>query len=375
MAKQEDRIAAKAIRVREKTGATMEELFAEEMAEQEDSVAEARSEEKILMINRGFLLTRLSLGFFPVAGEVLPKPLGVVLILSSWNNPISLALDPLIGVVATGNVVVLKPSELPPACSVFLANTIPSYMDDKAVMVVEGGAGVGKQLLDQKWDKIFFTGSPRVGRIVMSIAVKHLTHITLESGGKCPIVIHSRLSPFQMQIELMKMTIKRFHGYNPKEPKNMARIVIKHYFERLYGLLQDPVVAVSIVNGGSLNVEKMTIEPTILLDLPLDVEIMTEEIFGPLLPDFIARLMILRELEKVSDEEDMSTIPEFDINHITNLHCPLDNGNNIGSSNHLLSEEDQPLSSVDQGTLHNAGVVQKHLLSYKAPPAELSIRL
>ncbi|KAF6159347.1 hypothetical protein GIB67_032118 [Kingdonia uniflora] len=169
---------------------------------------------------------------------------------------------------------------------------IPSYMDDKVVMVVEGGARVGKQLLDQKWDKIFFTGSPRVGRIAMSIAVKHLTPITLELGGKCPVVIDSRLSPSQMHvvvkrieggkwgfcsgqacigidyllvedkftlslIELMKKTFQRFHGYNPKEPKNMARIMINHYFERLSGLLQDPVATASIVNGGLLNLEKM----------------------------------------------------------------------------------------------------------------------
>ncbi|KAF6139348.1 hypothetical protein GIB67_021558 [Kingdonia uniflora] len=103
------------------------------------------------------LQTRLPLVFFPATGEVLPEPLGVVLILSSWNYPISLALDPLIGAIATGNAVVLKPSEFAPACSALLVNSIPSYMNDKAAMV-KGGASIGKQLLDQKWDKIFFTG-------------------------------------------------------------------------------------------------------------------------------------------------------------------------------------------------------------------------
>ncbi|KAF6142709.1 hypothetical protein GIB67_018420 [Kingdonia uniflora] len=125
----------------------------------------------------------------------------------------------------------------------------------------------------------------------MSAAVKHLIPVTLELGGKCPVIVDSRLSPSQMQIELMKKTIKRFHGDNPKEPKNMARIVNKHHFERLSGLLQDPVVAASIVHGGSLNEEKMIIEPTILLDPPLDAKIMIEEIFGPLLLDSIARLV------------------------------------------------------------------------------------
>ncbi|KAF6160069.1 hypothetical protein GIB67_025732 [Kingdonia uniflora] len=120
--------------------------------------------------------TRLPLVFFPATGEVLPEPLGVVLIPSSWNYPISLALDPLIGAIAAGNAVVLKPSELAPACSALLVNTIPSYMNDKAPMVVEGGASVGKQLLDQKWDKIFFTAIepifPRVFRSDMHNLVK-----------------------------------------------------------------------------------------------------------------------------------------------------------------------------------------------------------
>ncbi|KAF6142718.1 hypothetical protein GIB67_018429, partial [Kingdonia uniflora] len=187
-------------------------------------------------------------------GEVLPEPLDVVLMLSSWNYPISLALDPLIGAIAAGNVVVLKPSELAPACSALLANTIPSYMDDKAVMVVKGGASVGKQLLDQKWDKIFFTGSPRV-------AVKRIVggKWGFCSGQACIdvdyLLVEDKFTP--SLIELMKKTIKRFHGYNPKEPKNMVRIVNKHHFERLSGLLQDPVVAASIVHGGSLNEEKM----------------------------------------------------------------------------------------------------------------------
>ncbi|KAF6172851.1 hypothetical protein GIB67_035405, partial [Kingdonia uniflora] len=108
-------------------------------------------------MNGATSLTRLPLVFFPTTGEVLPEPLGVVLI-SSWNYPISLVLDPLIGSIATGNAVVLKPLKLAPACSALLANTIPSYMDDKVVMVVEGGASLRKQLLDHKWDKIFFTG-------------------------------------------------------------------------------------------------------------------------------------------------------------------------------------------------------------------------
>ncbi|KAF6172521.1 hypothetical protein GIB67_007034 [Kingdonia uniflora] len=163
------------------------------------------------------------------------------------GNNKALALDPLIGAIATGNEVVLKPSELAPACSALLANTIPFYMDDKVLMVVEGGASIGKQLLDQKWDKLFFTGSPRVGRIVISATANHLTLVTHELGGKCPVIVDSRLSPSQIHrivggnwgfrsgqacigvdyllvenkfapslVELMKKTIKRFHAVGAK---------------------------------------------------------------------------------------------------------------------------------------------------------------
>ncbi|KAK2990458.1 hypothetical protein RJ640_011206 [Escallonia rubra] len=231
----------------------------------------------------------------------------------------TLSLDPLIGALSAGNTVVLKPSEHTPECSSFLAKTIPLYLDRKAVKVVEGGTDVAEHLLQQKWDKIFFTGSPRVGRIVMSAAAEHLTPVTLELGGKCPTILDSlsdssdlkvavkriaggKWGPCSGQacigidyvlvehkfastlIELLKKTIKRFYGENPKSLKNLCRIVNKHQFDRLCNLLEDPAVAASIVHGGSLDEENLTIEPTILLDPPLDAEIMTEEIFGPLLP-------------------------------------------------------------------------------------------
>ncbi|KAH7566319.1 hypothetical protein JRO89_XS08G0137500 [Xanthoceras sorbifolium] len=263
--------------------------------------------------------SRLPLLFFPAKGEVMSEPLGVVLIFASWNFPISLALDPVIGAIAAGNTVVLKPSELAPECALFLAEFVPLYLDCKAIKVIGGGADVGEQLLQQKWDKIFFTGSPRVGRVVMSAAAKHLTPVTLELGGKCPVIVDTLSSPSDIKvtvkrviggkwgpcsgqacigvdyvlveekfaptvIDLLKKTIKKFYGDNPKDSKNICRIVNKHHFGRLHKLLKDPLVAASIIHGGSLDEEKLIIEPTILLNPPLDAEIMTEEIFGPLLP-------------------------------------------------------------------------------------------
>lgn len=262
---------------------------------------------------------RLPLLFLPASAEVLPEPLGLALIFVSWNFPISLALDPLIGAISAGNTVVLKPSELAPECSAFLAKTIPLYLDSEAIKVVEGGTDIAEQLLRQKWDKIFFTGSTRVGKIVMSAAAKHLTPVTLELGGKCPVILDSLSSPSDIKvaakrivggkwgpcsgqaciaidyvlvehkfastlIEFLKKTINKFYGENPKALKNLSKIVNKHHFDRLHNIIEDPAVAASIVHGGSLDEKNLIIEPTILLNPPLEAAIMTEEIFGPLLP-------------------------------------------------------------------------------------------
>nr|AFK48458.1 unknown [Medicago truncatula] len=260
--------------------------------------------------------SNIPLVFFPAKGELLPEPLGVVLIFSSWNFPIMMALDPIIGAISAGNVVVIKPSEQAPACSSFLANILPHYLDPNAIKVVEGGGDVCEQVFLQKWDKIFFTGSPRVASIVMSSAARNLTPVTLELGGKCP-AIFDYPSDFKMAvkrivgakwgvcsgqaciaidyllveekysselIELLKKFMRKFYGDNMMESKALSRIINKHHFERLRNLLKDPLVAASIVHGGSVDETNLFIEPTILLDPPLDAEIMTEEIFGPLLP-------------------------------------------------------------------------------------------
>ncbi|KAI3976450.1 hypothetical protein MKX01_008308 [Papaver californicum] len=269
---------------------------------------------------------KLPLAAFPTIGEIKPEPLGLVLIFSCWNFPFGLALEPLIGAIAAGNTAVLKPSELAPTCSSLLAKIIPMYLDNKAVKVVEGGPMIAEGLLELKWDKIFFTGSPRVGRIVMSAAAKHLTPVTLELGGKCPAVIDSLTSSRDREvaikriisgkygscagqacvgidyilvleefaptlIELLKTGIKRMYGENPRE--TIARIVNKQCFLRLKKILKDPVVGNSIIHGGSLDEANLYIEPTILLNPPLEAEIMTDEIFGPLLP-----IITLKKIEE-----------------------------------------------------------------------------
>ncbi|KAK7262526.1 hypothetical protein RJT34_30100 [Clitoria ternatea] len=253
------------------------------------------------------------------SAEIVPEPFGLVLIISSWNFPFGLSLEPVIGAVAAGNTVVLKPSELSPACSSVLASGLATYLDHKAIKVIQGGPQETQQLLHQRWDKIFFTGSAHVGRIVMSAAVNHLTPVTLELGGKCPAVVDSLSSSWDIEVavkriavgkfgtcagqaciaidyvivekeycsklvELLKVWIKKMFGENPKHTKTISRIVNKHHFFRLKNLLADAKVNESVVYGGSMDEQDLFIEPTILVDPPLEASIMTEEIFGPLLP-------------------------------------------------------------------------------------------
>ncbi|KAG6519397.1 aldehyde dehydrogenase family 3 member F1-like isoform X1 [Zingiber officinale] len=252
---------------------------------------------------------------FPSRADIVPEPLGVVLIFSSWNFPIGLSLEPLIGAISAGNAIIIKPSELAPESAEFLARSVSKYLDDKLVKVITGGPDAGQKLLDHKWDKIFFTGSPRVGRIVMAAAAKHLTPVSLELGGKCPAIIDSLTNARDRKIavrriiggkwvacsgqacigvdyilveekfapiliDMLKATIEKFYPAFD----TLSKIINKHHFQRLASLIKDPSVADTIVHGGSMDSDKLFIEPTILLDPPLDAEIMTEEIFGPLLP-------------------------------------------------------------------------------------------
>lgn len=266
---------------------------------------------------------KLPIAAFPASAELVSEPLGLVLIISSWNLPLGLSLEPLIGAIAAGNVAVVKPSEMAPATSSILAKTIPKYLDNKAIKVIEGGPSVGQQLLLQKWDKIHFTGSTNVARTVLTAAAKNLTPVILELGGKCPAIVDSFTDSFtgsrdkkiaikrilsakfgtcagqaciaidyilcekkftSTLVELLKESILTMFGENPKDSNTISRIVNKRHFFRLTSLLEEPMVKSSIVYGGSCDEDNLFIEPTILVDPPLESSIMTEEIFGPILP-------------------------------------------------------------------------------------------
>ncbi|KAG8383393.1 hypothetical protein BUALT_Bualt04G0007800 [Buddleja alternifolia] len=239
---------------------------------------------------------QIPLLLFPSKGEILPEPLGTVLIFGSWNFPISLTLDPLIGAISAGNTVVLKPSDLAPACSSLLSRIIPLYLDTKAIKIIEGGSNVAEILLEQRWDKIFFTGSPRVGSIIMSAAAKHLTPVTLELGGKCPVILDS------LSGSDLKAAVKRIAGGKWGPCAGQACIGID------YVLVQQKFapVLVELLK----NCIKTIIEPTILLDPPLDAQIMSEEIFGPLLP-IITLDKIEESIDFISERPKPLTIYAF----------------------------------------------------------------
>ncbi|KAF3959725.1 hypothetical protein CMV_015486 [Castanea mollissima] len=268
---------------------------------------------------------KTSLTTYPSSAEIVSEPLGVVLVISTWNFPFLLSLDPVIGAISAGNAVVLKPSEIAPATSLLLSKLVEEYLDKSAIRVVEGSVDETTALLEQKWDKILYTGSARVGRIVMAAAAKHLTPVILELGGKCPAVVDSNINlqvavrriiygkwacnngqacigvdyiittkDFAPKlIDALRYELEQFFGKDPMESKDISRIVSSSQFARLARLMDDDLVSDKIVLGGQRDVNQLKIAPTILLDVPEDAQIMQEEIFGPLMP--------ILTVEKVED--------------------------------------------------------------------------
>ncbi|BBN20246.1 hypothetical protein MPTK1_8g17640 [Marchantia polymorpha subsp. ruderalis] len=250
----------------------------------------------------------------PGNAQIISEPLGVVLVISAWNYPVWLSLEPVLGAIAAGNCVVLKPSELAPAVSALLAKYIPLYVDSSAVKVVEGGIPETTELLEQKWDKIFYTGNGRVGRIILTAAAKHLTPVVLELGGKSPVIVDSTadievaarriswgkwasnngqacISPDYILAEEsivpklisnLKDSLKAFYGDDVSKGE-ISRIVNKVHYNRLLGLVNEERTLDKVVHGGETNENNLYIAPTIILDPPQDSPIMQEEIFGPLL--------------------------------------------------------------------------------------------
>ena len=247
----------------------------------------------------------------PGKSRLIPEPVGVVLVIAPWNYPIHLLLVPVAGAIAAGNAVVMKPSEVTTTTSALLASLVPKYLDTSAIALVEGGVPETTDLLEQHFDHIFYTGNGTVGRIVMAAAVKNLTPVTLELGGKSPVIIDASanlrvaarrvawgkwlnagqtcIAPDYVMVnssvrdgfvdELGK-AITEFFGEEPKESESYGRIVSPNHFARVSALMEGGTAVI----GGETDAATRYIAPTVLLDVHPDAQIMKEEIFGPLLP-------------------------------------------------------------------------------------------
>lgn len=238
-------------------------------------------------------------------------PLGIGLIIGAWNYPIMLVLSPLVAALAGGNAAVLKPSEGAPACAEAIARLVPQYLDREAVSVVTGGVAETTALLEQKWDHIFFTGGPPIGKIVMTAAARNLTPVVLELGGKNPTVVHSsadlrvaarRIAQgrwvnagqtctapdyvlvfkdvAQEFLAQLKAAAIEFYGADPRQSPDYGRIASARHFERLTQLIGNG----RVYHGGQHDRDDLFIAPTILVNVPPEAMIMQEEIFGPILP-------------------------------------------------------------------------------------------
>lgn len=272
---------------------------------------------------------RVSTGFanFPAKSYIIPEPLGVTLVIGAWNYPFQLSLIPAITALAAGNTVVLKPSELPAKTSAAMAKMIHDNFPSNYFCVVEGGVQETTELLNYKFDKIFFTGSTTVGKIIYQAAAKQLTPVTLELGGKSPTFViadadlrmtakrivwakflnagQTCVAPDYILVEksierafleALKQEIeKSFHLKNDIE-ENYVRIIDANNFDRLSKLIDKD----NVYFGGNLNRDKRFISPTILQDISFEDEIMNDEIFGPILP-IIAFANLDEAIKKVKE--------------------------------------------------------------------------
>ncbi|GAA6182900.1 MULTISPECIES: aldehyde dehydrogenase family protein [Alteromonadaceae] len=251
------------------------------------------------------------LGAQPGKSYILPEPLGTILIIGAWNYPFQLLLAPLVAAIAAGNCAVLKPSELAANMSKLLAELIPEYLDNNAFAVVEGAVDETTELLAQRFDHIFYTGGEAVGKIVMSAAAKHLTPVTLELGGKSPCIVDNSanidvtaarivwskwmnagqtcVAPDYVLVDksiadqllvAIERKITAFYGAAAETSKDYGKIINQRHFQRLANYLEGQ----NVVFGGKQNIQTGYFEPTLVLNPPLDSELMQQEIFGPILP-------------------------------------------------------------------------------------------
>ena len=266
----------------------------------------------------------------PSRSRVVSEPLGNALIISPWNYPVQLLLNPLVGAISAGCTAILKPSPYVPNVSRVIEEMITATFDRRYVAVVQGNRDANSSLLEERFDIIFFTGSPSLGRKVMSAAAKHLTPVVLELGGKSPCIVdkdadieiaarriawgktlnagqtciapdyllihRSRENEF---VEAFRKALMRLHGRDIKASRHYVRLVSDKAFERVSSYIKEGNIAL----GGWTDAKERYIEPTLLKDVKEDSPVMQEEIFGPVLPmipfnERIEALEFVRKREK-----------------------------------------------------------------------------
>lgn len=247
----------------------------------------------------------------PSSSKIIYEPLGVSLIIAPWNYPFQLLMNPLVGVISSGCCAVLKPSPYTPHIAAVMETLVHETFEEKYISVVQGGRDVNTLLLEQRFDLIFFTGSPALGKIVMTAAARHLTPVVLELGGKSPCIVDAGanldraakriawgktinagqtcIAPDYLFVhasvkdELLKKIafhLGQMFGENAQESRYYPRIVNRNAMERLQKLL----LKGTIVYGGKVDADDYYISPTLIDHVEPDFPIMQEEIFGPLLP-------------------------------------------------------------------------------------------
>lgn len=251
------------------------------------------------------------LKMFPSRSRIVSEPLGTALIIAPWNYPVQLLLTPLVGAISSGCTAVLKPSPYVPNVSKVTRQLIEDTFNDEYIAVVQGNRDVNAALLEERWDLIFFTGSPALGKIVMGAAARNLTPVVLELGGKSPCIVdkdadiktaarriawgkslnagQTCIAPDYLMLhedikdvflKELELNFKELLGDNPQETKHFVRIVNDKAFDRLEGYLKDS----KVVSGGRTDKSDRYFEPTVLDDVPQDATVMNEEIFGPIFP-------------------------------------------------------------------------------------------
>jgi aldehyde dehydrogenase (NAD+) len=252
---------------------------------------------------------RLELSQFPGRGWIEYEPYGTVLVIGAWNFPFALTLGPAVGAIAAGNAVVLKPSEMSPASSALMAELVPRYLDRDAIVVVEGDGAVSQELIAQGFDRVCFTGGTEIGRKVYEGAAKHLTPVTLELGGKSPVIVAADadidvaakriawtklvnsgqtciapdyvIADAKIRDELVDKITAAVTAFESGDPSG-KQIVNQRHFDRLTASLAATKGTVAI--GGGSDATSMKIQPTVVVDPDPGEPLMTDEIFGPILP-------------------------------------------------------------------------------------------